>query len=233
MLRDMSNQKYSNTNPFAHERNTNVNFNYVWDENDSNWIPMQYPLEITSANPPTAGYGAVPTPLYRTLSTNGDGTGDENVVGDYSGAEEIFYVQPSATEIYRLERMLIYFRMKKGDFKFDQYGKDQELSTGIQVRVQNDLNTIIDLTNGIPIKTFGGWIRVCFDVDPAGGNLNNDYNQDAIAGARWTFSKAGYPLRLVGSNNERLEVVVNDDFTGVEIKEHYFMVQGYIENTTP
>ena len=46
MLRDMSNQKYSNTNPFAHERNTNVNFNYVWDENDSNWIPMQYPLEI-------------------------------------------------------------------------------------------------------------------------------------------------------------------------------------------
>ena len=44
----MSNQKYPNTNPFAHERNTNVNFNYVWDENDSNWIP-QSESSITSS----------------------------------------------------------------------------------------------------------------------------------------------------------------------------------------
>lgn len=36
----MSNKKYPNTKPFAHERNTNVNFNYVWDQNDSNWIPQ-------------------------------------------------------------------------------------------------------------------------------------------------------------------------------------------------
>ena len=36
----MSNKKYPNTAPFAHERNTNVNFNYVWDESQSNWIPQ-------------------------------------------------------------------------------------------------------------------------------------------------------------------------------------------------
>lgn len=36
----MANQIYSDTHPFAHERNTNVNFNYVWDESGSSWIPQ-------------------------------------------------------------------------------------------------------------------------------------------------------------------------------------------------
>ena len=36
----MSNKIYPNTAPFAHERNTNVNFNYVWDETTSHWIPQ-------------------------------------------------------------------------------------------------------------------------------------------------------------------------------------------------
>lgn len=34
----MSNNIYPNTEPFAHERNTNVNFNYIWD--GSNWVPQ-------------------------------------------------------------------------------------------------------------------------------------------------------------------------------------------------
>lgn len=37
----MSNKKYPNTKPFAHERNTNVNFNYVWDANNQEWLPME------------------------------------------------------------------------------------------------------------------------------------------------------------------------------------------------
>ena len=36
----MSNKLYPNTAPFAHERNTNVNFNYVWDKTTSHWIPQ-------------------------------------------------------------------------------------------------------------------------------------------------------------------------------------------------
>lgn len=37
----MSNPKYNNTQPFAQERNNNVNFNYVWDQPTLNWIPEQ------------------------------------------------------------------------------------------------------------------------------------------------------------------------------------------------
>lgn len=36
----MSNKIYPNTAPFAHERNTNVNFNYVWDSANANWVPQ-------------------------------------------------------------------------------------------------------------------------------------------------------------------------------------------------
>lgn len=37
----MPNPKYNNTQPFAYDRNTNVNFNYVWDEPTQHWIPQQ------------------------------------------------------------------------------------------------------------------------------------------------------------------------------------------------
>lgn len=187
-------------------------------------------LNNGGSGPSNSGYGPVPDPIYRKLDINGDGSGNSNATGNYSSSEEIFYIQPPAGEIFRLERMLIFMRMKKGDMKFDRYGKDQVLTTGIVVRLDND--TVQELTNGVPVKRFGDWMRVCFDVTAAGGDLNNDYNADAIVGARWTFSKAGYPLRLVGDNNDKLEVVLNDNFSGKEIYEHYFMVQGYKERTT-
>lgn len=184
------------------------------------------------SDPTTSGYGPVPTPIYRVLDTDGDGTGTTNAIGNYSaGAGEIFFIQPAPGEIFRIERMLVYLRGKKGDIKLDRYGKDSALTTGIHVRTQNDVGTITDLTNGDPVKRFGGWMKVCFDV-AAPGVENVDYADDNIFGARWTFSRAGYPIRLVGDNNERLEVVLNDDFTGREIYEHKFKVQGYIEETT-
>ena len=178
--------------------------------------------------PAPDGTGAVPSPLYRKLDTNGDGTGTTNAIGDYSSSSTSFYIQPPSGTVYRLERMLIFMRMTKANFKFDQYGKNQVLTNGIEVHLHNGVFT--DLTDGIPIKRFGDWMRVCFDVQTVGGDINQDYNTDVIVGGRWTFSRAGFPLRIAGDNNERLEVNLNDDFaTGTEIKEHYFFVQGYIE----
>ena len=37
----MSNQIYEKTHPFAHSRNTNVNFNYVWDASSQYWVPEE------------------------------------------------------------------------------------------------------------------------------------------------------------------------------------------------
>jgi hypothetical protein len=53
---------------------------------------------------------------------------------------------------------------------------------------------------------------------------------DEMLQVRWTFAKSGAQLRLNGNNNERLEVVLDDDLDG--LIEHYFMVQGVYENYT-
>lgn len=177
------------------------------------------------SSPSSTGYGPVPTPIYRYLDVNGDGSGNENVNGNYSSAEEIFYIQPPAGQVFRIERMIVNLRDGSG-FRADKYGKiNNGLVNGIELRIQNDEGTVVNLTNGINIKTNGDWAGVCYDA-----TLYKEGSGDDYLAVRWTFSRAGYPLRLVGDNNERLELVVNDDLS--DLTHHYFQVQGYIEETT-
>ena len=166
--------------------------------------------------------GPVPALIYRYLDDAGDGSGNSNANGNYSAAEEIFFIQPAPGEIFRIERMIVNVRDSAG-FRADKYGDiSGGLSTGIEVRVQNDGGTILSLTNGINIKTNGDWAGVCYDA-----NLYKEGAGDDYLAVRWTFSRAGYPLRLVGDNNERLEIVLNDDLS--DLVHHYFQVQGYYE----
>jgi hypothetical protein len=180
----------------------------------------------------TSTYGAigpVPTPIYQHLDINGDGTGTKNAIGNYTGSAEIFYFQPDAGKIARITRMIVLIRGPKTSFYTDSYGSVGELTNGVTVRVQDDSGTTVQLTNGIPVKTNGNWGHFCFDAEVYPSSVGNN---DTYLRVRWTFEKAGYPLRLVGDNNERLEVVLNDDFTGGGsggLVEHYFHAQGYYE----
>lgn len=189
-------------------------------------------LNNGGSGPGTGGYGPVPTPLYRHLDLNGDGTGTKNLIQDYSVSSDIASIQPPAGQVYRITRMLTLIGGKASSVKTDSYGSVPALSNGIQVRVQNDSGTIIDLVDGVNITSNANWGRVCFDSIIYSSTSNTDtYNR-----VRWTFEKSGYPLRLDGDKNERLEVVLNDDFTdggsANALTKHYFVVQGYIENTT-
>lgn len=184
--------------------------------------------------PSTSGYGPVPDIFSRHLDTNGDGSGTTNAIGDYSASAETFYCQPSAGSIFRVTRMLILIRAPSAKFYTDNYGSRDPLANGIVVRKQDDSGTLIDLTNAHPVQRNGEWGQFCFDAEiyPAGTGNNDSYLR-----VRWTFEKHGYPIRLVGDNNERIEVVLNDDFTldtgtSDPLDEHYFVIQGYIENTT-
>lgn len=192
-------------------------------------------LNNGGGGPSSSGYGPVPTTFTRHLDTDGDGTGTKNAIGDYSGAEEIFYIQPSSTQVFRITRMMVLVRGDKSSFYTDSYGSRPALSAGIVVRTQNDSGTLINLTDDVPVETNGNWGRFCYDSEIYPSTTGNT---DTYLRVRWTFEKSGYPLRLVGSNNERLEVVLNDDFSlnsgglSSPLVEHYFVVQGYIENTT-
>lgn len=178
--------------------------------------------------PSSSGYGVVPTPIYRFLDTVGDGSGTKNAnISGSAGTPNIIKIQPAPGEIMRLTRMIILIRDSKAGFTTDAYGALGTLGVGIEARVQNNTSTLIDLTDGVPIQTNGNWGKFCYDAEvyPA-----DQGNTDTYLRVRWTFEKAGYPIRLIGDNNERLEVLIQDNLTG--LVEHYFHVQGYYEDTT-
>jgi len=169
----------------------------------------------------SASTGPVPLDFFRYLSTDGTTNGTKNAIGDYSGATEIFYIQPPDGVVYRVSRMIPFIE-DAGSFDSGKYGNSVVLTNGIEVRVQDDSGTIIDMTDGVPIKTNPHWKRLCYDVDPSAYGSGNE-----ALGVRWTFTKAGQYIRLDGSNNERLEVLLHDAFD--DLIGHYFQVQGYVE----
>ncbi len=159
--------------------------------------------------------------LFRLLDTNGDGTGTKAVTGNHSGAAEIYYIQPPAGKTFIIARMLVSIE-DTASMRADRYGDlGAALTNGLVLRVQDDNGTIIDLTDGLPIQTNAHWGRFCYDVDIKTWGAGNE-----LLVARWTFAKAGVEgIVLRGSKNERLELVANDDFTG--LINHAFYVNGF------
>ncbi len=159
---------------------------------------------------------------YRFLDINGDGTGTDNAIGNYSGAEEIFYIQPPAGTVYRIARMIV--NIEDGPtMRAEHYGAlGTALAVGVVLRVSDDSGVIMDITDDIPVTTNAQWAAMCFDID-----LKEWGAGDELLAVRWTFTKAGQFIRLDGDNNERLEIVLNDDLTG--LVAHRFFIQGYVE----
>lgn len=189
-------------------------------------ITITDPIDVTltDATVSLSKTGAQSALIARYLDTNGDGTGTKSATGEYHDAgdgAEIFYIQPPAGGVYRLARMLPFVE-DVGSFDSGSYGNGITLANGISIRVQNDSGTILDLLDGLPIQLNTHWARICYDMTISSFGQGNEYLH-----ARWTFAKSGQMIRLVGDNNERLEVVLNDDFS--DLVSQYFMVQGYIE----
>ena len=159
--------------------------------------------------------------IDRFLDTNGDGTGTKNAVGNYSITPETFYIQPPSREEYHINRMLVYVE-DTGNFSADNYGAlASPLSVGIDVRVADDNGAVYDLTDGLFVKSNSEWGRHCFDVEYISFGTGNNFMH-----VRWSFFRAGPPVLIRGDSNERLEVVLNDDLSG--LADHRFMVQGYV-----
>lgn len=159
-------------------------------------------------------------PLYRHLDTNGDGTGTVDANGDYSSAATHFYIQPPKDRVYTIARMMVEILDTNG-FQAQEYGNlGSALTNGIQVCIIDDTGVVVDLTSrNDTVVTNAEWAMYCFDV-----KLNSWGAGDEQLAVRWTFDKAGSPLILEGKNNERLAVILNDNFTG--LIKHHFVIQG-------
>lgn len=166
--------------------------------------------------------GSVRQHVCRFLDTNGDGTGTKEATGNYAAAEEIFFIKPSATQVFRITRLLVTIEDTNGSTASDYGNITSGLTNGIVIRHSDDSGVITDYTDGLPIKTNGHWTSFCYDGTPLVWGNGND-----MFPVRWTFLKSGQYLRLDGAVNGRLEAVFNDNLTGLVL--HRFLVQGYIE----
>lgn len=148
------------------------------------------------------------------LSTNGDGSGDTNAVGNYVSATE-FYISPAVNKTLEIHRLLVHLT-DTGSLDANTYGNGVVLTNGIQISLTNGTGTRFITTN--PITNNGDWGSQCYDSQALVFGQG-----DESLNARWTFTRAGVPLTLT-SPSHRLSVILNDDFTG--LNEHVFTVQG-------
>lgn len=153
--------------------------------------------------------------IGRFLDTNGNGTGTKNANGNYSGAEEIFYIQPPSGQKYKIGSLVISI-VDNGAYGYDNYGAMNALTNGIIFRVRNGAGTVLlDITDGIPIKKNAGFTRITSEF----------YTPKDHIFIRINFVDSfGSSITLDGDNGEKLEAVLNDNFTGVI--EHYFYAAG-------
>ena len=152
------------------------------------------------------------------LDSVGNGTGDIDATGNYSGAIQDFLIT-SVGESY-IHRLLISIEDSSG-FKAEIYGSGSALSNGIRLLVRDDDDTELAVfTNGHVVTTNSHWAIYCYDVDVKSWRSTGSGNELLVA--RWTFTRMGAPLKLDAGHS--LVVELNDDFMG--LIHHDFIVQG-------
>lgn len=159
--------------------------------------------------------------IFQHLTPNGDGTGGFNANGDYSSTEEIFYIQPPSDKVYCIQRMIGMIE-DSNNMRAEYYGDmGVALTNGITVRVSNNNGVILDMTNGHPIKRNAEWGQFCYDVDLKSWGTGNEFIL-----IKWDLSLPEQSLFLTGANGDKLELILNDDFSG--LVSHHFVIEGHV-----
>ena len=175
------------------------------------------PIDVGSG---TGGGGFTDPAGY--FSTLLDNSGDTDAADDCS-TPCTFSAGPAAGVVWHVARMLV-FVQDAGNWRAEYYaGLGAPLTNGIVVRVQDDSGTLVTLTNGTPVKSEGEWAAHCYDND-----TNTLGAGDTAEAVRWTFEKAGAPIRLVGDNGERIEMVFSDNLS--TLTHHWQRIQGLVVN---
>jgi len=161
--------------------------------------------------------------VFRRLTDDGlvgDGTNAAaNVNGSVTPVP--FYAGPATGKVWELERMVVEVRDSL-PFNVENYGNVATLSNGITLQVKRGGvggTEVLDLVDGSPIKSGVGWASHCYDYE-----YKDHGTGDNFFVVRWTFSKAGIPLKLDGFHNDVLVATINDDLTA--LVDHEFNIQG-------
>ena len=107
-----------------------------------------------------------------------------------------------------------------GSFDTEKYGNGLTLTKGLRLYHRNGDGSLVAELTAKPILTNSDWSVHCYDVQVLAFGKG-----DEVLAIRWTFDKTGEPVKLDGDKGDYLEMVLNDNFTG--LNEHYFCVQGH------
>ncbi len=173
----------------------------------------------------TTKYTRPENAIYRFMDDVGDGSGVVNFAEDFEGTTE--HVLFTATRSTLIEQLIVTLITDMGmglGLRAQDYGNIPDgLPNGWELEVVNAGGTVIlDLTDGIPIKTNADLGRVCFpDLERINWG-SPPIDQEALF-ARWLFRASGQGLLL--EEGDQLRISLHDNF--VILIQHYFNVQGY------
>ena len=160
-------------------------------------------------------------PKSRYADTVGDGSGIKNANGDYSLSPTIFRIKPGVDRVINVTRLIVYIR-DTGTLDADSYGNGIVLTNGIKfqlVRFAGLSNETILWGGdaGLPVLSNSHWKRICHD------EIHSSFGTgDESVTYRYTFTRDtnGSPIRLDDANKDEIQIILEDDFSG--LVEHYF-----------
>ena len=165
--------------------------------------------------------------LSRFLDTNGDGTGVKDASVDHSGAAEEYKIEPAATKIYYIAKLVVSVT-DGGTWTAAVFGGGTALTNGVIIKtIDADGPTdLVDFTDNVPIKTNGQWYDNVNDVVQ---HQIGAGDEQLIAVIDFVRDYGGY-LRLDGADNEFLAAVLNDDFS--TLTSLYFHATGFEQDVS-
>lgn len=138
------------------------------------------------------------------------GTDKKNLAED-DKSSQVIELAPAAGVVWELNRA-IFTMQAGGSITAVKWGSGTALSNGLTFKIKDTAGaTLLDLLDGVPIKSNGDIGQVCYDVNGF-GNVNP--SSDDYLHARWTFAKAGASITLQGKLGHKLVIGINDDLRG-------------------
>lgn len=176
---------------------------------------------VSATNPLPAERPLRTTLLSRFLDLNGDGTGSKQVTLDHSGAPVQYYLEPSGSQKFYVQRLIVSVYDTVG-MALEKYGNLTVLTNGLLLEKRAGATIVEhDLLDGVPVKDNLSWSAVAHEAALLQWGTTNECLRVVL-----NFDDMGADLELLASNSERLTLVAEDDFTG--LLGHTFMAQGYV-----
>jgi hypothetical protein len=164
---------------------------------------------ITLDQPVNRPYPAAGTSVFAS---------NKNMLVDGSVTPVVFSILPLATQAGDMIRIILEIRgATNGAMDFTTFGSEATLTNGCVIRIKNEDGTF---TNRFNFKSNSDFIEQGLDhkfLDPKVGNTVTGL----VSRVTWGGDdKHGAVIRLDGSKNEELQIIIQDDLTGGNTRFH-------------